>query len=42
MLPEQELSLATYIRRAAALYYGLPPKEVGMHKDTCIGRHQVK
>ncbi|KAK0131245.1 hypothetical protein N1851_034067 [Merluccius polli] len=25
---EQELSLATYIRRAAALYYGLPPKEV--------------
>lgn len=28
---EQELRLVAYIRNAAALYYGLPPKEVGMH-----------
>jgi transposase len=29
---DQEGMLELYVRKAAALYYGLPPKEVGMHQ----------
>lgn len=39
---DQELSLVSYIRTAAALYYGLPPREVGIHSKPTIGRDQVR
>lgn len=28
---EKEIKLVSYVSKAAALYFGLPPKEVGIH-----------